>query len=369
MVRRSGRSLGGAAALAVVLGGRGGGRLGGGGGPGVGGDAEGQGDLVLAVDGDEHRDEEGALELDRRLRSHAGLELHAHGGGLLDLGTEVVHLELDLLLGLRDDAGLPALGDGVEAEQVADVRLDVEVDLGEGQALAADVLARGVTLEEGTRGGEEAGAVEVGQVVELGHEVPDLVLGLEDDDGRLVARDALAVVDGVEVGGDVVLAVEGREDGLVARDLPLGGELERARHAVLVLVERLELDREALLGEEVVHDVGVVGEHALERERVREGPEGREVRDEPGLVGLALARAAHVPVGHEVQVVLAELDAAGHGGEARSRARDGGDDGLVAGLLALEEAHGALAREGRDGEERDGSALGEVGDGVGRAHG
>ncbi len=323
---------------------------------------------MLAVDGNEHRDEERALELDRRHGGPVRLELHAHGGGLLDLGAEVVHLELDLLLGLGDDAGLPVPVGRVEPEQVADVGLGVEGDPGEGQALAADELAGGVALEEGARGGEEAGTVEVGQAVELGHEVPDLVLGLEDDDGRLVARDALAVVDGVEVGGDVVVAVEGGEDGLVARHLPLGGELEDARHAVLVHAERLELDREALLGEEVVHDLGLVGEHALERQRVCERPEGREVRDEPALVGLVRRLAADVPGGHEVQVVLAELDAPRDGGEAGGSAQDGRDDGLVAGPLALEEADGALARERREAEERGGSTLGEVGDGVGRAH-
>ncbi len=375
MVRRDGGSLGGAAAL--VLDGRGGGA-----GPGVGADAEGQGDLELAVDRHEDGDQEGALELDGRLGSADALEAHGHGARLLDSGAEVVHLELDLLDGLGDPADLAGPRDGLEADEVADVGLDVEGDLGEGQALTADVLALLEAGEQGLRGGEEVGAVDRGEVVELGDEVADLVLGRDDDDGRLVALDAHAHRDRVEVGGGVGVAVEGLEGGLGARDLPLGGELEDARHAVLVLAQRLELDREALDREEAVDLVGVASEDALEGQRAGEGAEGGQGVDEPALLGCGGGLAPLVPLGHEVEVVLAELDAAGHGGEASGAVRDGG--AAVEGVAGAEDRERQRRVVGGDvahphvlgGVEDDvgiraghGGLGGEVGDGVGRAHG
>ncbi len=293
----------------------------------------------------------------------------------------MVHLELELLDRLGDLADLTVPRDGVEAEEVRDVGLDVEVDLGEGQALAVAALALLVAREQGLGGGEEVGAVDRGELAELGHEVLLLALGRDDHDRGFVARDQPRAVDELEVGGDVVVAVEGGDGGLPARDLPLGDDLHHARHAVLVGAERLELDVEALAREEGVDLVGVAREDALERQRVGEAAERGEALDEPALLGRVLGLAAGVPVGHEVEVVLAELDAARERAEARGAARDGsapigdvaraersqGESGVLGGDVSELQGRGGVD-EGAGGLGGHGGLGGEVGDGIGVAH-
>lgn len=254
----------------------------------------------------------------------------------------MVHLELDLLEGLRDLAATDAARQGPGSEKPRQIGLRVELRGGEDQTSVGDRGSLGV-LHELPGAQEELEGRALGErVAELGEEHLLSILRLEERDRFRMPGDSEGrhAGLGIEDGALVPLVIDDQRvlDALFA---PHDGQLHDSGRSVLIRPERLELDGEAAGAEELVEHLGLVGERGFHGERLGEpARDGEQVLDE----GLLLLIDG-VPKRLELQVLLAGGEAGGDRRDAETGGLDGHGGRLrcLSGFLCVRsESHDVL---------------------------